>query len=425
MRNSIRIRLGSLVALCTLTMAYVNVAESACDRPYDESTSPCSGGEILDDGSRESTLTWPSTSSWLPQTYVQRFTPASYPAVYQEVCVAWSRMLGGTDTAISYDVVVYDDDGPAGEPGTLLATVPASVSEVPFYGDLPAWVFSSVSVAVPAITEGSLYIGFRFDPSVELDFGTPLDESLSTPQQAVRKLSSDGSFWWTITYTRALFIRARSTSDYVVVPQSLEFSHGNTFDELPFRPNPRYQQVYLGTEVGSRWISEIRFRAAWLQEDERLCPDLLSGLTIRLSTTQKPVDGLSDQFSENVGPDETVVFDGDFWISARGSGNRLPLPFDIAIPLQRPFFFSGNGNLLLDINTHDDSLFDPYRFDTHDATDGISRAYCGDMPGCTDGDLALTPDTQGAVTMFLTGAHMIFADGFESGNTSVWSSSVP
>ena len=422
MRKSARVRLGSLVAVCALTMAYANVAESACDRPYDESTSPCSGGEILDDGSAEQHL---GHETWIPrQTFVQKFTPPTYPSVYHQVCVAWARGFSAPSSDISYEVVFYDDDGTDGDPGTLLAVVPASASDVPLFTS--GHLFSSTPVAVPAIMEGSIYIGFRYDPSVEIGFYLPVDESPSTPQQVIRSSSNDGSSWnYFTSLGRALFIRARSTSDYVVVPQALEFSHGNTFDELPFRPNPRYQQVYLGSEIGSRWISEIRFRAAWWQEDERLCPDLLSGLTITLSTTQKPVDGLSNQFSENVGPDETVVFDGDFWISARGSGNRLPLPFDIAIPLQKPFFFSGNGNLLLDINTHNDSLWDYYRFDTHDAPDSISRAYCGDSPGCTSGDLAFTPDTQGVVTMFLIGAHMIFADGFESGDTTAWSSAVP
>ena len=399
MRKSVRVQLGSVVAVCALTVAYASVAESGCDRPYDESNSQCSGGEILDDGSAESYLGWVTSAS--RKIMVQKFTPTTYPAVYHEVCVAWSR-AGFSSLDVSYEVVAFDDDGPNGEPGTLLSVVPAFATDVPSpFG----YLFSSTPVATPAIMEGSIYIGFRIDPSVENDFYFLVDESPSTPQQVIRGSSDNGASWHYVTsYGRALFIRARSTSDYVVVPQALEFSHGNTYDELPFSPNPRYQQVYLGSEVGSRWISEIRFRASWWQEDERICPDLLSGLTITLSTTQKPVDGLSDRFSENVGLDETVVYDGDFWISARGSGNRRPLPFDIAVPLQKPFFFSGNGNLLLDINTHNDSLWDYYRFDTHDATDGISRAHCSDSPGCPDGDYAFTRDTKGVVTMFLTGS---------------------
>jgi hypothetical protein len=405
-------------------MLFANAAESQqCERRYDRFYSPCAGGEILDDGSEEHYVGYTSTAS--RRTHVQRFTPPSYPSVYHEVCVAWARDPTAPYSTISYEVVVYDDDGLDGEPGTLLAAVPTSADNVPVvFSDL---LFSSTPVAVPAITEGSVYIGFRWDPSDEIDFFFPVDDSPSTPQQRIRSSSDDGSSWLYFTSLgRALFIRARSTSDYVVVPQELEFTHGNTYDTHPFSvPYTRYQQVFQGSEVGARWISELRFRAAWQMEDPRLCPDLLEGLTIALSTTQKPVDGLSTTFSENVGPDETIVFDGDIWLQARGSGNRLPLPFDIAIPLQKPYYFSGDGNLFLDINLHDDFLYRPYRFDTHGANDGISMAICADLPWCPYADTAFFADTQGVVTMFLVGAHTIFVDGFESGDTTAWSSTVP
>jgi len=393
-----------------------------CSEPaYPNESSPCNGGEVLDDGSPESFLGAISTSP--RRTVVQRFTPPSYPSVYYEVCVAWGR--SGSDPEISYDVVFYDDDGPNGDPGTLLAAVPTSMSSVPFtfsYG------FSSTSVAAPAVTSGSLYIGFRWFPSIEQDFYYLVDSSPSTPQQVVRSSVDDGVSWaYTPSLGKALFIRARSTSTYTVVPSAQEFAAGNESTEgLPFStPHTRYQQVFLGSEVGARWISEIRFRGAWGEGGGPFCPEVFQGATVTLSTTPRAVDALSSTFSINTGPDAKVVYQGDLWIWSRGSTVPGLSPFDIAIQLQSPFYLNDSGNLLLDLDLPGIVFPAFHYFDTHNATDAVSRAYCADDPSCNTGDLSFSPDTRGLVTMFLFGSPYIFVDGFESGDTSQWSATIP
>jgi hypothetical protein len=382
----------------------------------------------LDDGSSEAAVGRPSDTTVTSDTIVQKFTPPAYPSVYHEVCVAWNR--GGPDSTLSYEVVFYDDDGPGGEPGTLLAAFPTSASYVPQSGVL----FYSTSVASPPVTDGSIYIGFRYDPSIDY-FHFKVDRSVSTQQQVMRRSSNDGLTWYppVSAENRAYFIRARSTDDYVVLPTAQESSDGNIIDEgIPFGTEfSRYQQVYLGSEVGSRWISEIRFRGARDYFNEcgfpPFCPETFQDTTITLSTTQRDVDDLTDLFSTNAGPDETVVFQGDLLILSRGNDRLTDVePFDIVIPLETPFYFGGAGNLLLDMNLPDAySGTDFACLDYHDAADSVSRAYCADLPWCNTQDNVSLRDSLGLVTMFMFVDPGIFSDGFESGNTSMWSAAVP
>lgn len=380
-----------------------------CEVPYAEASSSCISGEVLDDGTPESFLG--VLSSITSETVVQKFTPRSYPWFYHEVCVAWSRSIAPGDTSIAYDLVFYDDDGPGGEPGSVLAMIPASVSNVPAVDD---FVFSSTPVGI-TVTEGSVYIGFLYDPSVEQGFAYPIDSSPTTPQQVIRSSRDNGVSWiYTTSLGRAVFVRASATNQYAVAPVGREFNVGNSDDEeVPFGvPFSRLQQIYRGSDIGSRLISELRFRGAFGEGGAPFCPALFSDVTVTLSTTSMAVDGLSTVFSINSGANAVLVYDGDLRISSRGSG--VPDPFDIRIPLQKQYYFDGGGNLLLDINLPNGSLPSFTFLDTHDAVDGVSRAYCSDVPGCNVGDTAQVTDSSGLVTLFLTTDPRIFADGFES-----------
>ncbi len=153
---------------------------------------PCEGGDVHDDGTAENGYGWGHGSN-----LVQRFTPASYPYVYTDVCVAFTQ--AGGDPNLSFDVLILDDDGPGGGPGTALASIPAVAAGV------PAWMnhsFFSVDVegASPAIEDGSVYIGVGWDDASELGFFVAADESLGTPQQT-GYFSSDGSTWEAIANT--------------------------------------------------------------------------------------------------------------------------------------------------------------------------------------------------------------------------------
>ena len=74
-------------------------------------------------------------------------------------------------------------------------------------------------------------------------------------------------------------------------------------------------------------------------------------IRINLSTTSQVPDGLSNTFAENVGADDTVVFNGALPLSSAVTGpDGGPKAFDIVITLQTPFWYDPTaGNLLLDV----------------------------------------------------------------------------
>jgi len=117
-------------------------------------------------------------------------------------------------------------------------------------------------------------------------------------------------------------------------------------------PNLRIQEVYGSANFPpdtAMWITELCYR-----------PDLVFGnafnttvndIQINLSTTSRNPDALSFTYAQNVGPDDTVVFDGMLQISSQFTGlPGGPRDFDIRIPLTTPFLYDpGAGNLLVDI----------------------------------------------------------------------------
>jgi Tol biopolymer transport system component len=159
-----------------------------------------------DNGRAESlfTLSLPT----LHGTFVGRFTPESYPFRPTRVEILFTR--DGWDYSwLDYEVVFFDDDGPNGAPGTLLGSVPAAaywIQAFPFTYSVPVMVGGSV----PAVTEGSLYVGARWFAPASGDIGIAVDEYyMTTPQETYFK--SDGvANWNQITggEYKSLFIRA-------------------------------------------------------------------------------------------------------------------------------------------------------------------------------------------------------------------------
>ena len=130
----------------------------------------------------------------------------------------------------------------------------------------------------------------------------------------------------------------------LVVPNALENVEGNvdvTPDELDlvFENGLRIQTVYPASEFQSlptsyRWLVGNRARPDQNVTTQRTVEQ--TNWLIRISTTQKSPDDLSFVFSENIGPDEMVVFDGPLTLTADPIG--IPRPFDFVIDYQTPFF---------------------------------------------------------------------------------------
>jgi hypothetical protein len=66
--------------------------------------------------------------------FIDKFAPASCPSTYTSVCLAFMRLCGGT-TSERVEVVVFDDDGPGGSPGTELGAMPVTIDNIPIFPD--------------------------------------------------------------------------------------------------------------------------------------------------------------------------------------------------------------------------------------------------------------------------------------------------
>ena len=77
---------------------------------------------------------------------------------------------------------------------------------------------------------------------------------------------------------------------------------------------------------------------------------VIPDVTIKLSTTQVPVGQLSNTFADNVGSDETTVFQGALVIEGAPGCNTDPCPFPEPALFPTPFNYDpGQGNLLFEI----------------------------------------------------------------------------
>jgi hypothetical protein len=167
------------------------------------SANGCDGGVVTDDGTPEN-----GYGGQAGQFFVQRLLPERYPHVISGVCASFTR--NGGDEILDFEVLLYDDDGSAGGPGTLLASVPAQFSSVPAW---PETAFFSVDVSgqLPAVTDGAVYLGVAWDGTIEPGFFISVDESPTTPAQDGH-FGADGVAWQPITTAypayRSLMLRS-------------------------------------------------------------------------------------------------------------------------------------------------------------------------------------------------------------------------
>jgi hypothetical protein len=197
--------------------------------------------------------------------------------------------------------------------------------------------------------------------------------------------------------------KADAANLMVVVPNSLASNEGSINNGLPFNISPgtstRYQQVYAASEFSAlqepMLIKKIRFR-----------PDAavgsfsatLADVQINLSTTHSGPNSLSTTFTNNIGPDDTVVFPrGPLALSSLATGPvGGPKAFDIVITLARPFFYDPTlGNLLLEVRNFAGGF--TTQFDAHfSSSDPIARMWIFNSLGSPTG----FTDTVGMVTAF-------------------------
>jgi hypothetical protein len=94
--------------------------------------------------------------------YADKFTPATYPSNYTSVCLAFNRLCAGP-TSYPMEVVVFDDDGPGGSPGTELGAMPVTITNIPIFPDpTPVWNSFDISALNILVNDGSVYVGARW-----------------------------------------------------------------------------------------------------------------------------------------------------------------------------------------------------------------------------------------------------------------------
>ncbi len=197
--------------------------------------------------------------------------------------------------------------------------------------------------------------------------------------------------------------RAARADRVVVVPNAQTTAEGNFDNSFPFNcgtlslSSQRYQQVYLGSELGSGTITRIAFRPD-SAVTSAFGPTTIPGVTITLSSTMAAPDTLSATFAANVGADVTTVFSGNLVLSSADVGGP-PRNFDIVIPLATPFpFAAASGkNLLLDVTIP--TCATTARFDAQKTSgDAVSRGVTT-VSGAASATADLV-DTAGLVTQF-------------------------
>ena len=141
----------------------------------------------------------------------------------------------------------------------------------------------------------------------------------------------------------------------IVVPNGLENTEGDGsaspgFSGTGFRDQVAYSAAeFSGLPETHRVITGIAFRPDASITEPRTVD--WGDTQWFLSTTTRDVDDMSDVFSENHGPNKSLVYEGPLILSTEATGPpEGPRGFDYSFDLQTPFLYDSNqGNLVVDM----------------------------------------------------------------------------
>jgi len=181
----------------------------------------------------------------------------------------------------------------------------------------------------------------------------------------------------------------------VVVPNSLATNDGNGTSTSTEGPaSVRWLQIHDASQFGA--ISGPSFLTQFAYRPDRVLGQ--SGprsliLRIYASTTSRSVAGLSTTFAENLGTNNTLVFDGTVTVTTGnlpGPGNTRQ--FDVVFPITTPFPYDpAAGNLALDLQIEGNGS--AVTFDTEEGNSAIRRVGIGSSTATT-GDIRPSHVTQ-------------------------------
>ena len=203
---------------------------------------------------------------------------------------------------------------------------------------------------------------------------------------------------------------AHSSPVSIVAPNGLTGTEGNIDLGAPFSVagTMRYQQVYTASQFGAigtggGMITGIAFRPDGVYG--KAFTHTIANIRIDLATTTAGPGGLSLTFANNVGANDTTVFNGSLTLSSTFTGPAGgPKNFDILIPLTTPFYYNpAAGNLLLDIRNFSSGNSGGNLIPQLDATSAnptlVGRVEAYDA-SATSAPYSFYEDTWGLVTQF-------------------------
>lgn len=121
--------LAAALLLCAAPLAAQPLAQiknaTTYNGRFEAAGDGCTGGLAYDDGTFENGLRLNAADG----RFVQRIDLTS-PASLANVCLCWQSLSSG-DSAVNFNLLVYDANGPSGQPGSLIASLPASATGIP------------------------------------------------------------------------------------------------------------------------------------------------------------------------------------------------------------------------------------------------------------------------------------------------------
>ncbi len=171
----------------------------------------CNAGIVYDDGGFEAAYAvGPAAASMVMKLDLVPTTTA-----FDQVCIGLTR-TSGAPSSVTVNIVIYDDNGPGGSPGTFLGGTSAVASSIPAQPGAAFYAFdlSGSGVVLPA---GSVYVGAHWQAfySGGTQFIDMLgDRSAGTPLRASFESTNNGGSWTSMSSVfptaipRAMAIRA-------------------------------------------------------------------------------------------------------------------------------------------------------------------------------------------------------------------------
>jgi hypothetical protein len=221
----------------------------------------CSSGVRYDDGAFNDAYSMGNGDPG-DATLVMKFDLPPGTTGIDQVCACFTRLSLASPSSMSYQVVVYDDNGPGGQPGTLLGTVNATASALPVFG---VTQFYSVNTSSSGINlpDSSVFVGVRWPGGNIFLCG---DRSTGTPQRPNYSSGNQGLSWSNMSSSfsmapRALGVRLDpATSSTACTPSTTALCLANgrfrvqaTF-ETPAGQAGSAEVVKLTDETGYLWF---------------------------------------------------------------------------------------------------------------------------------------------------------------------------